>query len=76
MKHFKQLCATLALVIVLANATVAGEGVMYPWITPPPPPPSSPLASPVAGNIQEVSATEELTTDIALSLVKSLLTLF
>lgn len=73
MRHLKKLCATLVLVLVLANATLADDGVMYPWVTPPPPPPPP---SAVTGNIQEISATEDLTTDIVLSLVKTLLTLF
>ncbi len=71
MRNLKQLCTTLVLVLVLANASLAGDGIIYPWIVPPPPPP------PTTGQVApHDSAMPELAAEITLSFVRTMLTLF
>ncbi len=81
MKNLKQLFATFVLVIALANAASATEGVMYPWIAPPPPPPAKTDVS-TSGSIdsgkeaQTEDTTVDLMTETTLSIVQNLLALF
>jgi hypothetical protein len=80
MKPFKQLFATLVLVLILANAAPA-EGIIYPWITPPPPPPSTTAvvnsdSTDLGEELDDEDASIELVTEITLNFVQSLLTLF
>ena len=79
MKPFKQLFATLVLVLILANAAPA-EGIIYPWITPPPPPSTTAVvnsdSTDLGEELDDEDASIELVTEITLNFVQSLLTLF
>lgn len=79
MKPLKQLFATLVLVLILANATPAEEGLIYPWITPPPPTTKTVVHSgstDLGEERDDEDASIELVTEITLNFVQSLLTLF
>jgi hypothetical protein len=83
MKVFKQLCAIAVLTIVLAQTTVADEGVIHPGINPPPPPPPPTttgvihpgMASP-SNDLDDEDKADELMREITLLLVRNLLALF
>ncbi|MCA1566818.1 MAG: hypothetical protein LC803_14475 [Acidobacteria bacterium] len=79
MKHLKRLFALLILVFVLANGASAGQGVIYPWITPPPPSTYGGAArsgsTDPGEELKSEDATVDLVTEITLSLVRNLLAL-
>lgn len=82
MRHVRRLFGTTVLTLVLTQATLAGEGVVYPWYTPPPPPPPPTLtgtANPVQPNDSVKSTSEDgtvnLVTEVTLTLVQHLLAL-
>ena len=80
MKRLRQLCAAIALTILLTNIASAEEGVMHPWYVPPPPPPETKLISPNTATGELTTMSEEpatdLATEITLSLIQSMLALF
>jgi hypothetical protein len=81
MKRLRQLCAAIALTILLTNGVAAeGEGVMHPWYMPPPPPPATKTLSPDTVNGELNTMGEEPATDLAMeitvSLIQSMLALF
>lgn len=80
MKSLRQLCATAALTILLTNIASAEEGVMHPWYVPPPPPHTAKMVSTGTASGGLTTTSEEpatdLATEIALSLVQSMLALF
>jgi hypothetical protein len=81
MKRLRQLCAAIALTILLTNIASAEEGVMHPWyVPPPPPPPATKLMSSETPNGELKTTSEEpatdLATEITLSLIQSMLALF
>jgi hypothetical protein len=86
-KRLKQQFAALILVFVLASTAWAGEGVIYPWIIPPPPPPPPPSTPSTSSAIRPNSAdsgeefksgelTVDLMTETTLSVLQNLLALF
>lgn len=72
MKTLRHLCAALALTFVLALPAFAGQ--MDAGITAPPPPPQGNMSTTVAGNM--TTGDTDTATDVALSLLQSLLSLF
>lgn len=81
MKRLRQLCAAIALTILLTNVAAAeNEGVMHPWYVPPPPPPATKTLSPNIANGELTTMSEEPATDsameITLSIIQSMLALF
>lgn len=81
MKRLRQLCAALALTILLTNIASADDGVMHPWyIPPPPPPPATKTLAPNTANGELNTMGEEPATDLAMeitmNLIQSMLALF
>ena len=81
MKHLRRISVTLILVLVFANVTFADEGIMYPGYAPPPPPPPSvgimyPGITDSGSKLASEDATGDLSTELMLSLVQNLLSLF
>jgi hypothetical protein len=75
MKNLRQLFATFVLVLVLASAAWAEEGIIYPWVIPPPPPSTSGAVHP-GEEINGADASIDLVTEMTLTIVQNLLTLF
>lgn len=82
MKVLRQFCAVTVLTVVLAHAAFAEEGVIHPGIIPPPPPPPTSTngvihpGSPAPGEEPvEDDGTDDLMTEITLSIVRNLLAL-
>jgi hypothetical protein len=74
MKSYRNALSALVLAIVLSTSTFAGDGVLWTGITPPPPPP--PQADGVLWTGIAAPAPEADTlTEIALSLLQSLIPL-
>ncbi|MDQ1593174.1 MAG: hypothetical protein QOG71_3801 [Pyrinomonadaceae bacterium] len=81
MKVLRQLCAVAVLTIVLAQATLADDGVIHPGITPPPPPPPTGvihpgLADPCVEELICEETEDDLMTEMTLILARNLLALF
>jgi hypothetical protein len=80
MKKLQQLFAAVVLTLVLSASTFAGEGVIWPWVIAPPPPPSSSVVLKDAADAEGVTTIEatsaDSVTEVALSLLPSLLALF
>jgi hypothetical protein len=82
MKVFRQFCVVSVLTLALAHAAVAEEGVIHPGITPPPPPPPSitgvihPGSTDPGEEPVKDDGTNNLVTEITLSIVQNLLSLF
>jgi hypothetical protein len=80
MKRLRQLCAAIALTILLTNGVAAeGEGVMHPWYVPPPPPATKLVSSETPTGELNTTSEEpatDLATEITLSLIQSMLALF
>ena len=80
MKHLKRPFAVLILVFVLATAAPAGDGIIYPWIIPPPPPSkyatTCPDSTGLVGEVNSEDAMVDLVTEIMLRVVQNLLALF
>lgn len=85
MKNLRYLSVTLILTLVLTNAAFAGDGIIWTGYAPPPPPPSTPSRTGVIDPAliasgeelkSEKQTTVDLATEIALSLVQSMLALF
>jgi hypothetical protein len=81
MKKLQQLFASVVLTLVLSASTFAGEGVILPWVIAPPPPP--PPAAVVATSneaeaecVTNMSAANDPVTEVALSMLQSVLALF
>ena len=57
MRHLRQFCCTLTLLCVLATATLAEDGIMYPEHNPPPPAPQGIMypEGPLAAALQETA---------------------
>ena len=80
MKHLRRIGVTLALVLVFANVTSADEGIMLPGYVPPSPPPSAGIMyTGLADNRTQMASeaqTDDLATELMLSLIQNLLVLF
>jgi len=81
MKYLRQLCATLVLTFVLANAALAGDGIIYPGDTPPPPVPSTTgIIYPGVASPSKVPTSNgamlDSTTEFVLNLVQTIIILF
>ena len=80
MKRLRQLCAAIALTILLTNVAAAeGEGIMHPWYVPPPPSTSKVMSSETpSGELTTMSEepATDLATEITLSLIQGMLALF
>lgn len=82
MTYGRRLLGSTVLTLVLTQAALAGEGVIYPWVMPPPPPPpsSTVIVNPVPADGGAKSTSEDGTVDLlteaTLSLVQTLLALF
>jgi hypothetical protein len=78
MKKLQQFFAAVVLTLLLSASTFAGDGIIMPWVTPPPPP--TPVAtnnaSATEGTITTWLASNDSTTEVALSLLQGVLALF
>jgi hypothetical protein len=79
MKHLRQFCATIVLVLVLTGAASA-DGIIHGGSPAPAPPPPQPTTVTQTVDSSEETQSEETTvdtaTEIALSLIRSMLSLF
>lgn len=87
MRQLRRMCATLVLTLIIADATFAGDGIMFPGYIPPPPPSAQTAGAMYPGD--QVSSREfndedtpvgedtsvDIVTDLTLSLVRNLLAL-
>ncbi len=83
MKSLRKFCATLALTLLLTTGALAGDGIIYPGYVPPPPPSTSsstgiiyPGVAQPGEEFMSEETSVDLATEIALSLVQSVLALF
>ena len=81
MKNLRQLFAAVVLTLLLSISTLAGDGIILPWVTPPPPLPPPPSAttgnaSATEGIILTGCASADSATVAAMNLLQSVLTLF
>jgi hypothetical protein len=83
MKVLRQLCLVAVLTTVLAQATLADDGVIHPGIPNPPPPPPPPtgvihpgLADPCVEELICEDTDGDLMTEMTLILARNLLALF
>ncbi|HEX8128669.1 MAG TPA: hypothetical protein VF527_06155 [Pyrinomonadaceae bacterium] len=81
MKKLQQLFATIVLTFLLSISTFAGEGTIHTWRTdPPPPPPPSVMATSNEAEDEGIITTWRTATDsvteVALSVLPSVLALF
>ncbi|MFL6211116.1 MAG: hypothetical protein ACJ74W_19865 [Pyrinomonadaceae bacterium] len=72
MKHLRRVCTTIILVFALTGVALADDGVIHPWLVPPPPPPP---ANAVSIESAETDMLVEITTEIALDLVRGVISL-
>lgn len=81
MKNLRHLFATLVLTFVLCNAAFARDGIIWTGYVPPPPPSTPSSTGVIHGDFAEPGEESEETTvdsatEVALSLVQSILALF
>lgn len=77
MKKLQQLFAAVALTFLLSASTFAGDGIILPWVTSPPPPPVAPSNASAAEGIIELGATSaDPVAEVALGLWQGVLALF
>ena len=77
-ENCRRVLAALVLVLAFSSAAFAGDGIMWPGITPPPPPPPATTAAGTAsadGYIQTGFTATDSVTEAALTLIQIVLTL-
>lgn len=75
MKKLQQLFASVVLALLLSISVFAGDGIIQPWVTPPPPPVTN-GASAAEGIITIGATSSDPVAEIALSLLQGVLALF
>ena len=73
MKNYRNALAALVLAIVFSTSAFAGDGVIYTEKTPPPPPPQA--TGVIYTEITSPAPEEDALTEIALTLLQSVLSL-
>jgi hypothetical protein len=80
MKKLQQLFASVVLTLVFSASTFAGEGVILPWVTSPTPTPAPVVATSneaeAEGIISPWRTATDSVTEVALSVLPSVLALF
>ena len=77
MKKLQQLFASVVLTLLLSVSVFAGDGIIQPWVTAPPPPPvATNGASAAEGLILPWLTSNDSATEVALSLLQGVLALF
>lgn len=74
MKPLRQFCATVALTLILAASTFAGD--IQCGAVPPPPDPPAPMMSEMSGATSDGTYSLEPLTELTLSFLQSVLSLF
>jgi hypothetical protein len=75
MKSYRNAIAALALALVLATSAFANDGIIHTGITPPPPPPPAQAEGVIWTGISAPVPEEDTLTEIALTLLQSVLSL-
>ena len=79
MKKLQQLFGTIILTLVLSASTFAGDGIIIIWVTEPTPTPAPVMATSneaEAECVTNMSAANDSVTEVALSMLQSVLALF
>jgi hypothetical protein len=75
MKSYRNAIATLVLAFVFSTSAFAGDGVIYTDRTPPPPPPPAQAEGVIYTDIATTVPEEDTLTEIALTLLQTLIPL-